>query len=99
MATALAITQTSAVAIMHMEVMNVIHMIAMAVAIGVIGAGGEEIATMIEGDMEATTIAMMDMVEVLMEVETEVAADMEGVITEAITTSRQRAFKLNVLFS
>merc|ERR1719491_2532602 len=63
MATALVVTQTSAVAIIDMvEVMNVIHMVVMAMVIGVIGAGGEEIVTMIEWDMEAITIAIMDMV-------------------------------------
>merc|ERR1719491_2631373 len=76
--------------------MNVIHIV---VVIGVIGAGGEEIVTMIEWDTEAITIAIMDMVEVLTEVEMEVVAELEAVLTEVTTTSRQGAFNLNVLFS
>ena len=98
MATALVVTQTSAVAIIDMvEVMNVIHMVVMAVV------SVKEIASMIEWDMEVITIAIMDMVEAEMEAEMEVEAgtmmDMEGVLSEETNISRQIAFNLNVLFS
>ena len=82
MATALVVTQTSAVAIMDMvEVMNVIHMVVMAVVLV------KEIASMIEWDMEATTIAIMGMAEAEMEVEAGTMTDMEGVLSEETTTS------------
>merc|ERR1719491_2905336 len=62
MATALVVTQTSAVAIIDMvEVMNVIHMVVMAVVLV------KEIASTIEWDMEVITIAIMNMVEAEME--------------------------------
>ena len=94
MATALVVTQTSAVAIIDMvEVMNVIHMVVMAVV------SVKEIASMIEWDMEVITIAIMDMVEAEMEVEAGTMMDMEGVLSEETNISRQIAFNLNVLFS